>query len=45
VKWVGHEFDKLAENTAYARNVAGIYWRSDAIEGLRFGEAVAIEVL
>jgi membrane-associated phospholipid phosphatase len=42
---VGHELDKLAENIAFARNFAGIHWRSDAVEGLKFGEAIAIEVL
>ncbi|MES1243885.1 MAG: vanadium-dependent haloperoxidase [Acidobacteriota bacterium] len=42
---VGGELDKLAGNIAYGRNFAGIHWRSDATEGLRLGEAVAIEVL
>jgi hypothetical protein len=42
---VGGELDKLAENVAIARNFAGIHWRSDAVEGLKFGEAVALQVL
>jgi hypothetical protein len=42
---VGGELDKLAENMPFARNFAGIHWRSDAIQGIRLGEAVAIEIL
>lgn len=42
---VGNELDKLAENVAFSRNFAGIHWRSDGTDGIRFGEAVAIEIL
>ncbi len=42
---VGGELDKLAENLAFARNFSGIHWRSDGIQGIRLGEAVAIEIL
>ena len=42
---VGGELDKLAGNIAYGRDFAGIHWRTDASEGLRLGEAVAISVL
>ncbi len=42
---VGGELDKLASNIAIGRNFAGIHWRSDAAEGLRLGEEVAIRVL
>lgn len=42
---VGGELDKLAGNVAYGRDFAGVHWRSDAHEGLKLGEAVAIEVL
>ena len=42
---VGGELDKLAGNIAYGRNFAGLHWRSDAVEGLRLGEAVAVSVL
>lgn len=37
--------NKLASNIALARNAAGVHWRSDGIEGLKLGEAVAIEIL
>lgn len=39
------ELDKLAFNIAMGRNFAGIHWRTDASEGNRLGEAVAIGVL
>lgn len=39
---VGGELNKLAANVAVGRNIAGIHWRSDAVEGLRLGESVAI---
>ncbi|MEJ7670264.1 MAG: vanadium-dependent haloperoxidase [Casimicrobiaceae bacterium] len=42
---VGGELDKLASNIAIGRNAAGVHWRTDAIEGLRLGEAVALGVL
>lgn len=42
---VGGEINKLASNIAIGRNLAGIHWRTDATEGLRLGEAVAIGVL
>lgn len=42
---VGGELDKLAGNIAFGRDFAGVHWRSDAVEGLRLGEAVAISVL
>ncbi len=42
---VGGELNKLASNTAQARNMAGVHWRSDADESLKLGEAVAISVL
>lgn len=42
---VGGELDKLAGNIAYGRDFAGIHWRSDAAEGLKLGEALAISVL
>jgi membrane-associated phospholipid phosphatase len=42
---VGGELDKLAENLAYGRNFAGVHFRSDAAEGLRLGEEVAIHYL
>lgn len=42
---VGGELNKLAANLAFGRNAAGIHWRSDAIQGLLLGEALAISVL
>jgi hypothetical protein len=42
---VGGELDKLASNIATGRNLAGVHWRSDALESLRLGEAMAISML
>lgn len=42
---VGNELNKLAANIAIGRNTAGVHWRSDGIEGLQLGEAVAIGLL
>jgi PAP2 superfamily len=42
---VGGELNKLASNVAIGRDAAGVHWRSDGIEGLKLGEAVAIGVL
>ncbi|MFN7929801.1 MAG: vanadium-dependent haloperoxidase [Blastocatellia bacterium] len=42
---LGGELNKVATNVAFGRNAAGIHWRSDAINSLRLGEAVAIGIL
>jgi membrane-associated phospholipid phosphatase len=42
---VGDELNKLASNIAFGRNIAGVHWRSDSIEGLKLGEAVAIGIM
>lgn len=42
---VGGELNKLASNIAIGRNFAGVHYRSDAIEGLKLGEAVAVGIL
>jgi membrane-associated phospholipid phosphatase len=42
---VGGELNKLASNVSIGRNFAGIHYRSDASEGLRLGEAVALSYL
>lgn len=42
---VGGELNKLASNIALGRDTAGVHWRSDGIEGLKLGEAVAISIL
>ena len=38
---VSSELNKLASNIAMGRNLAGIHWRSDAMQGLLLGESVA----
>lgn len=42
---VGGELNKLAANVALGRDFAGVHYRSDGIEGLKLGEAVAIGIL
>jgi len=42
---VGGELNKLAANIGFGRDAAGLHWRSDIIEGLKLGEAVAIGIL
>jgi hypothetical protein len=42
---LGGEIDKLASNIARARDAAGVHFRSDSVEGLKLGEAVAIGLL
>lgn len=42
---LGGELNKLANNVAIGRNIAGVHWRSDATESLKLGEAVAISIL
>jgi hypothetical protein len=42
---VGGELNKLASNIACGRDTAGVHWRSDGIEGIKLGEAVAIGIL
>ena len=42
---VGGELNKLAANIAMGRDAAGINWRSDYVESLKLGEAVAINIL
>jgi hypothetical protein len=42
---VGGELNKLASNVATGRNIAGVHWRSDAMESLKLGEAIAISLL
>jgi membrane-associated phospholipid phosphatase len=39
------ELNKVASNIAQARNIAGVHWRSDAIQSMLLGEAVAISIL
>ncbi|MGE0130537.1 MAG: vanadium-dependent haloperoxidase [Blastocatellales bacterium] len=42
---VGGELNKLGANIAFARNGAGVHWRTDGWESLKFGEAMAISIL
>ena len=42
---VGNELNKLAANISLGRDMAGVHWRSDGIEGLLLGEKVAIQIL
>jgi len=42
---VGGELNKLASNISLGRDAAGVHWRSDGIEGMNLGEAVAINIL
>ena len=42
---VGGELNKLAANSGFGRDAAGLHWRSDIIEGLKLGEAVASGIL
>jgi hypothetical protein len=42
---VGGELNKLASNIGLGRDFEAVHWRSDAVEGLRLGEAAAISVL
>jgi hypothetical protein len=42
---VGGELNKLASNVAIGRNIAGVHWRSDATESLKFGEELALRYL
>lgn len=42
---VGGELNKLASNIATGRNIAGVHWRTDAVEAMKLGEAVAISML
>ena len=42
---VGGELNKLASNIGVGRNIAGVHWRSDYVESLKLGEAIAISVL
>lgn len=42
---VGGELNKLASNVGLGRNAAGVHYRSDGIEGLKLGEAIAIGIL
>jgi hypothetical protein len=39
------ELNKVARNVAFARNGAGVHWRTDALGGMKLGEDVAIGIM
>jgi membrane-associated phospholipid phosphatase len=42
---IGGELNKLAANIALSRDAAGVHYRSDSLNGLRLGEAVAMSLM
>ncbi len=42
---LGGELNKLASNVSLGRDTAGLHYRSDGIEGMRFGETVALNLM
>jgi len=42
---VRSELHKVASNVATGRDIAGVHWRSDALESMRVGERLAISIL
>ena len=42
---VAGELNKLANNIAIGRNLAGVHWRTDGTEGALLGEKVAVQML
>jgi PAP2 superfamily len=42
---LGEELNKLASNITFGRDTAGLHWRSDGVQGILLGEAVAISIL
>ena len=42
---VGNELNKLASNIALGRDAAGVHYRSDGIQGILLGEAIALSIL
>jgi hypothetical protein len=42
---VGGELNKLANNVALGRDMAGVHWRSDAKQALLLGERVTVNIL
>lgn len=42
---VGGELNKPASNIALQRDAAGVHYRSDGVEGIKLGEAIAISIL
>ncbi len=42
---VGGELNKLASNISLGRDAAGVHYRSDGVEGIKLGEAIALSIL
>jgi len=42
---VGGELNKLAANVSIGREACGVHYRSDGVEGMRLGEAMALSIL
>jgi hypothetical protein len=42
---LGSELNKLMHNLTHGRDMSGVHWRADGIEGNRQGEALAIRWL
>lgn len=42
---IGGELNKVADNVALGRDIAAVHWRSDALQALLLGEAVAISIM
>jgi hypothetical protein len=42
---LGGELNKLVSNISQGRNIAGVHWRSDAVESNALGEAATISML
>ena len=42
---MGGELNKLAANISLGRDAAGVHYRSDGIEGIKLGEAIALSIL
>ncbi|MGE0010362.1 MAG: vanadium-dependent haloperoxidase [Candidatus Babeliales bacterium] len=42
---IGHELNKFAMNIAFARNMAGVHYRCDAVEAMLMGEKIALALL
>ncbi|MGR9105481.1 MAG: vanadium-dependent haloperoxidase [Gammaproteobacteria bacterium] len=42
---IGGELNKLAQNLSFGRDMSGVHWRADNIEGNRQGEEVVIRML
>jgi hypothetical protein len=42
---VGGELNKLASNIATFRELAGVHWKSDGVQGILLGEQIALKLL